>query len=141
MPMRLASAPRPVTAMRSVTRTISRWSISRSSILPRRRASVEDGAAAVPRDRLVARLAAAIPQPAVEGLLVDAQALRDRPGRVHRAGADLALRPSGGQQPADVDVLGQARLVAQDAVDAQDVGDEIVGEDRQAVQVVKVRDA
>ena len=47
----------------------------------------------------------------------------------------------GRQQAAAVDVRGERRLVAQDAVAAQDVRHEVVGEDRQAVQVLEARDA
>ena len=62
-------------------------------------------------------------------------ALGDQLARVHRAPADLALLLAGRQQLAGVDAGGQGGVVAQHAVHAQHVGHEVVGEDRQAVEV------
>ena len=55
---------------------------------------------------------------------------------MHGARAHLALvLAAGGQLGARVDALGQLVVVVQDALEAQDVRDEVVGEDRQPVDV------
>ncbi len=59
---------------------------------------------------------------------------------MHRAGADLALGAAGGKQLAGVDARGEGRVVEQHPLAAQHVGDEVVREDRQAVEVREVGD-
>ena len=77
----------------------------------------------------------------VDGLLVDAQARGQQLAGAHRAGADLAFLRPGAQQLAGVDARREPRVVDEDALDAQDVGDEVVGEDREPVEVGEARDA
>jgi hypothetical protein len=60
---------------------------------------------------------------------------------VHRRRADLALGAAGLQQLAGVDPPLELRLVSEDAVHAQDVRDQVVGEDREPVEVVELGDA
>ena len=60
---------------------------------------------------------------------------------MHRAGADLALLRAHPQRALGIDVLGQSRVVDEDAVAAQDVRDEVVGEDREAIEVAEAHDA
>ena len=84
---------------------------------------------------------AAAPQPVVELVLGCAGASGDELAGVHRAGTDLAFVATGRQQQAAVDVRGQALVVDQDAVGAQHMRDEVVGEDRQPVQVLEAHDA
>ena len=73
---------------------------------------------------------------------------RDAPRRaamqlagVHGAGADLALLRRRPAAAARRRCARRARVVAQHAVAAQHVRDEVVGEDRQAVEVAEARDA
>ena len=54
---------------------------------------------------------------------------------MHRAPADLALLLARRQQLAGVDPGGQRGVVPEDAVHAKHVRDQVVGEDRQAVEV------
>ena len=58
-----------------------------------------------------------------------------------RAGADLPLLPADGQRPSGVDQRREASVIAEHAVAAQDMGDEVVGEDRQPVEIVELGDA
>ena len=59
---------------------------------------------------------------------------------MHGAGPDLVLLRSGAQLPAPVDVGRESLVVHEHAVAAQDVGHEVVGEDRQPLEVVEARD-
>ena len=62
--------------------------------------------------------------------------------RVDRAGAQLDLLGAAvDEQLAGVDPRLQRRVEAQDAVEAQHVGDEVVGEGGEAVFVAKLGDA
>ena len=71
----------------------------------------------------------------------DAEPAGDLLAGVDGTGADLALLGTHPQGPPGVDVRGQALVVDQHAVAAQDVRHEVVGEDRQAVDVLEARDA
>ena len=64
--------------------------------------------------------------------------LRQQLAGVHRAAADLALLVARREQLAGVDAGGQRGLVAQHAVHAQHVRHEVVGEDREPVEVVEL---
>ncbi len=57
------------------------------------------------------------------------------------AGADLSLGAPEREADAGVDACGQVVVVDEHAVAAQDVGDEVVGEDGEAVEVVELGDA
>jgi hypothetical protein len=102
--------------------------------------SVVDTAAAVPRPRLVLGLLAAVPQPVVEHARRDAQTRREQLASVHRAGPYLALLRPWPQVASCVDVGGEAGVIDQYAVAVQDVRNEVVGEDRQAVEVAELGD-
>ena len=130
---------------RSLTRRCARRPRPESraaSELARRVELVEDGPAAVARPRLVlGRLAAR------STAMCRARA-RDTPVRceielagVHGARADLALGAAERQALAGVDARGERVVVDEHAVAAQHVRDEVVGEDRQAVEVVELGDA
>ena len=61
---------------------------------------------------------------------------------MHGAGADLALhRAAGGDEAAGVDERGEVGRVGEHAVEAQDVRDQVVGEDGQPIDVGERRDA
>ena len=79
-----------------------------------------------------------IPEADVEHPRRHARALGELFARVQRAGADLALGGALRQQLAGVDVGGQLGVVAQHAVHAQHVGDEVVREDREPIEVVEL---
>jgi hypothetical protein len=66
---------------------------------------------------------------------------RDELAGVHRGRTDLALGAAGLEELAGVDAAGQLRVVTEHAVHAQHVRDEVVGEDREAVEVGEVGDA
>src|SRR2546430_16796000 len=87
---------------------------------------VEDRPAAVPGRRLVGGGLAARPQAVVEVVLAHAGPPRGERAGVHGTRADLALLRSRPQLAAGVDVAGEPLVVAQHAVDAQDMGDEVV---------------
>jgi hypothetical protein len=103
------------------------------------------GASVVHRPRPVraaAELLAAVPEPVVERARRDADARRDPLAGVHGAGADLALhRLAGRELEAPVDALRELGRVVQDALGAQHVRQQVVGEDGQPVDVREVRDA
>src|SRR3954469_25832747 len=99
-----------------------------------------------PRDmsppRTVRRKPAAVPEPVVERPWRDARAAGECLAGVDGAGADLALELAAGRKlAAAVDRRGQLLAVDQTLVEPQDVRDEVVGEDRQAVDVGEVGDA
>lgn len=60
---------------------------------------------------------------------------------MHGTGANLALLRSGAQRAPGVDVGRETRFVDQHAVAAEHVGDEVVGEDRQTVEIGEGCDA
>src|SRR4051794_41027429 len=99
---------------------------------------VEHGARPVPRDGLVARLLPAVPQPRVEHPRRYAQPLPDQLACVYRARPYLLLLLPRRQQLLAIDARGQLCVVAQHAVDAKHVRHEIVGEDREPVEVVEL---
>ena len=101
------------------------------------KASVGEGAVPVPGHRLVARGLTAVPEPGVEYAWRHVQHGRDHLARVDRAGPDLPLLLSRLEQLAGVDPPAQVGLVLQHAVDPQDVRNEIVGKDREAVEVIE----
>src|SRR5689334_6695052 len=108
----------------SCARAPRHWSVSVATLL------VGGAARAVPGPRLVGRLATAQPQQLVD---VGRAAVGSRGGdeldRVQRAGADLdLLGRSVLDQVTALDALRQCCVEAQDPVEAQDVGDEVVGE-------------
>src|ERR687888_1180330 len=123
------------------------WSVMRSTVGARgfdgarNLRSVVDRATAVARARLVLGPLPAVPERVVDVALAHAGALGDRRAGVHRARADLALLRAGAQVAARVDVRGQALLVQEHALAAQHVRDEVVGEDRQRVEVAELGDA
>src|SRR6476469_8941536 len=94
---------------------------------------VEDRPRPVARAGLVLVALAAIPEGVVEVALGHADAARELCAGVHGAGADLALGAAGGQQLPGLDLRGEVAGVDEHALAAQDVGDEVVGEDRQLV--------
>src|SRR3954469_20320604 len=84
---------------------------------------------------------AAVPEPVVERARGDAGLRGERFAGVHGARADLDLLGAALQELDPlVDLRGELGRVGQDAGEPQDVWDEVVGEDRQAVDVRKVRD-
>src|SRR3954463_10481088 len=85
-------------------------------------------ATAVPWDRFVGRRLAAAPQPVVERARRHADALGEQLARMDGAGSDLALLAAHPEEGAVVDVGRQRLVVDEDAVAAQHVGDEVVGE-------------
>ena len=101
---------------------------------------VEDRPGAVPWHRLVARLLPAVPQPRVE------RCAAPRPIRCaissHACTAQARISRScspGGSSSSASMCAASAGVVAQHAVHPQHVGDEVVGEDREPVEVVRTR--
>lgn len=97
----------------------------------------------MPRARLVALGPPTVPEQVVESLRRE---LRARPrhelDRLDAARADLDLLLGAvHEQLARVDAGQQPGVVGQDAVDAQHVGDEVVGEEREAVEIAEARGA
>src|SRR5436305_1640132 len=81
---------------------------------------------------------ALVPQPGGERPRRDARAPGEELASVDRERADLVLAVVHRKQRARVDVRLQVGGEAQDAVEAQDVRDEVVGEDRQPVEAGQV---
>ncbi len=88
---------------------------------------------------LVLRRLTAVPQAVVQHPRGDIGTRRDQLAGVHRAGPDLALGAARGEQLACVDAGGERLLIDQDTLAAQHVGDEVVGEDRQAIEIGEAR--
>src|SRR5215211_2623614 len=95
------------------------------------------------RTRLVPPTAAAIPQQVIDLLRRElGPRARHALHRLDRTGPylDLLLR-SGLEQLAGLDGGGNALLVAEYSVDAQDVGDDVVGEQGEPIEVAEAGDA
>ena len=114
---------------------VSRCARAAGPTPPGASASVVHGPRAVARHGLVVRGLPAVPEPSVEHARRNAGAAGDELARVQRAGADLGLLVARRDQLPGVDAGGQLGVVAQHPVHAQHVGHEVVGEDREPVQV------
>ena len=97
----------------------------------------------MPRRRLVARLSAPVPEELVDFGRAAARTVRDEQlDRVEGARPDLdLLRRAVLDQLLRVDPGHELRLEAQDSVEAEHVGDEVVGEHRELIEVVHDGDA